>query len=199
MHSTPHNKNKYQLLLVDDERVVLAILGLGLSKAGYNVMTAESVDEAEALLASGLQPSIAIIDISMPVRTGLELAEILAVKQVPFILLTAINDQAIVDQSTHLGALSYLVKPVTVQQLIPAIDAALARSEELRGLKATENQLQAALNGSREINIAIGITMAKHQLSRKAAFELLRSTARKQSQKLADLATQLIQNHEVLD
>jgi response regulator NasT len=198
MHTNSSNKNNYHILLVDDERVVLAILGLGLTKAGYNVTTAESVDEAEALLMENDQPDLAIIDISMPDRSGLELAEILGIEQIPFLLLTAISDQGIVDKVTRLGALSYLVKPVTVQQLIPAIDAALARAEELGSLKKAEVQLKTALNGARELNIAIGITIVKHHISRKAAFELLRTTARQQSRKLADIAAELIVENEPL-
>ena len=198
MHTNSSNKNNYHILLVDDERVVLAILGLGLTKAGYNVTTAESVDEAEALLMENDQPDLAIIDISMPDRSGLELAEILGIEQIPFLLLTAISDQGIVDKVTRLGALSYLVKPVTVQQLIPAIDAALARAEELGSLKKAEVQLKTALNGARELNIAIGITIVKHNISRKAAFELLRTTARQQSRKLADIAAELIIENEPL-
>lgn len=195
---TNTNKNNH-LLLVDDERIVLATLGLGLSKAGHTVMTAESIDEAESLLASESHVDLAIIDISMPNRSGLELAELLAIDQIPFIFLTAISDQEIVDKATNLGALGYLVKPVVVQQLIPAINAALARAEELRSMKRIETQLKTALNGAREINIAIGIIIVKQQLSRKAAFEFLRSSARQQSRKLADLAAELIRESEPFD
>ena len=194
MHTS--DKSKYQILLVDDERVVLAVLGLGLSKAGYKVITAESVDEAEALLVDGNQPNLAIIDICMPDRGGLELAELLAIAQIPFLLLTAISSQDVVDKANSFGALAYLVKPVTIQQLIPAIDAALARAYELQGLKMVESQLKTALNGAREINIAIGITMMQHQVNHKTAFELLRSSARKQSRKLADIAIELIRSNE---
>lgn len=195
---TNTNKN-HHLLLVDDERIVLATLGLGLSKAGHTVMTAESIDEAESLLTNESHIDLAIIDISMPNRSGLELAELLAIDQIPFIFLTAISDQEIVDKATNLGALGYLVKPVVVQQLIPAINAALARAEELRSMKRIETQLKTALNGAREINIAIGIIIVKQQLSRKAAFEYLRSSARQQSRKLADLAAELIRESEPFD
>lgn len=190
------NKNDHQILLVDDERVVLAIIGLGLTKAGYSVITAESVDEAEALLEEGSRPDMAIIDISMPDRSGLDLAEKLSNEHIPFMLLTAINDQDVVNKTTQLGALSYVVKPVIIQQLIPALEAALARATELRELRITEEQLKVALNSTREINIAIGITILKHHVNRIEAFELLRSMARKQSRKLAEIAAELIDTSE---
>jgi len=198
MNST--SNSKHTLLLVDDERLVLATLAQGLSKAGYAVSTAESVDEAEALLASGERPDLVILDVSMPGRNGLELAERLhSFDHIPFLLLTAYSDQAIVEQAAACGALGYLVKPVDTRQLVPAIEAALARAAELRSLRMTGQQLQNALDGEREISIAVGITMVQYRLGRKAAFELLRKTARSQSRRLAELAIDVIKASEALN
>ncbi len=192
--------SKHTLLLVDDERLVLATLSQGLSKAGYAVSTAESVDEAEAWLASGERPDLVILDVRMPGRSGLELAERLhAFDHIPFLLLTAFSDQEIVEQAAACGALGYLVKPVDTMQLIPAIEAALARASELQGLRMTGQQLQSALNSEREISIAVGITMVQYRLDRKAAFDLLRKTARSQSRRLAELAMEVIKASEALN
>ncbi|WP_333872879.1 ANTAR domain-containing response regulator [Methylobacter sp.] len=195
-----NNNRQQSLLLVDDERLVLATVAQGLSRAGYNVNTAESVDEAEALLAGGERPDLAILDVSMPGRSGLELAERLySFDDIPFMLLTAYSDQQIVEQAAACGALGYLVKPVDTRQLVPAIEAALARASELKGLRVTGQQLQNALNSEREISIAIGITMVQYRLGRKAAFELLRKTARSQRRKLAELAIDVINASENLN
>lgn len=192
--------NKQSLLLVDDERLVLATLALGLTNAGYNVSTAESVDEAEATLASGERPDLAILDVSMPGRSGLELAERLSsFDHIPFMLLTAYSEKEIVEQAAVLGALGYLVKPVDTRQLAPTIEAALARATELRSLRTTGQQLQIALDSERDISIAVGITMVQYRLGRKAAFELLRKTARTQRRKLAELASDVIKASESLN
>lgn len=188
------------ILLVDDDRLVLSTLSRGVAAAGYRVSTAESVDDAEAILAGGERPDLVILDVGMPGRSGLELAERLhSFDHIPFMLLTAYSDQEIVDQATACGALGYLVKPVDTLQLLPAIKAALARAGEIHGLKATGQQLQGALNSEREISIAIGITMVQYHLDRKAAFELLRKTARSQSRKLAELAAEVIKASETLN
>lgn len=190
----------HSLLLVDDERLVLATLGQGLSRAGYTVSTAESVDEAEATLASGERPDLVILDVSMPVRNGLELAERLRLfDHIPFMLLTAYSDQQIVEQAASNGALGYLVKPVDTRQLVPAIEAALARATELRSLRMTGQQLQNALDKERDISIAVGITMAQYRLGRRAAFELLRKNARTQRRNLAELAMEVIKASETLN
>jgi AmiR/NasT family two-component response regulator len=191
---------QHSLLLVDDERLVLATLSQGLSRAGYTVNTAESVDEAETALASGERPDLVILDVSMPGRNGLELAERLRLfDHIPFMLLTAYSDQEIIEQAATCGALGYLVKPVDTRQLVPSIEAAMARATELRGLRATGQQLQKALDKERDISIAIGITMMQYRLGRKAAFELLRKNARSQRRSLAELAMDVIKASEILN
>lgn len=182
-----------QLMLVDDDRLVLATLANGLLSAGYQVTTAESVNEAEELLAGYPRPDLAIIDVLMPGRSGLELAERLRdLDHIPCVLLTATGEQQIVQRATAAGALAYLVKPIDTPQLVPAIEAALARAAELNELRETRRQLQTALDGDRDTNVAVGIVMARFGLERRAAFEHLRREARNQRRKLVDLAREVI-------
>lgn len=181
------------LLLVDDDRLVLATLTRGLEAAGFVVVAAESVTEAEDLLAGCTRPDLAIVDIMMPERSGLELTQRLQkIDHIPFILLTATAEAQVVEQATQDGALGYLVKPVDVPQLVPAIAAALARSADLQDLRMTQRQLQAALDADRDINVAIGIVMARQHLGRSDAFDQLRITARTRRLKLLALASELI-------
>jgi len=181
------------LLLVDDDRLVLSTLSMGLQHAGYRVSTAESSEEAEVLLAGGLRPDLAIVDIRMGGQDGLYLARRLReLDHIPFMMFSAYSEQHMIGQASELGALGYLVKPLDTSQLLPAIEAALARANELQGLRDTRAQLQAALDAERDISVAIGITMAQQQLPRQEAFDLLRKTARSQRRKLAELAAAVI-------
>lgn len=191
--------SKARLLLVDDDRLVLSTLANGLLKAGYNVKTAESAEEAEMLLASGEDPDLAILDIRMAGQDGLFLARRLQeLDHIPFMMLSAYSDQAMIDQASQLGALGYMVKPLDIPQLLPGIEAALSRANELQSLRETRLQLQAALNAERDISVAIGITMVQQRLDRHAAFERLRKTARRQRRKLGELATDIIRVCETL-
>ncbi len=189
----PSQTCKTRLLLVDDDRLVLSTLCSGLLDAGYEVHSAESAEEAEMLLAGGMRPDLAILDIRMSGQDGLYLARRLReLDHIPFMMLSAYSEQGMVDQATHYGALGYLVKPLDPPRLVPAIEAALSRASELQGLRDTRGQLQAALDAERDISVAIGITMAREQISRQQAFELLRKTARSQRRKLAELANEII-------
>ena len=187
------------LLLVDDDRLILTTLAGGLRASGYRVSTAESVDDAQALLTSGVRPDLAVLDMHMPGRDGLELAQRLRdLEHLPFLVLSAYSDPATVERATQLGALSYMVKPLAISQIRPTIEAALRRAQELDALRQAQLQLQEALNGDRDISVATGITMMQYRLQRGAAFELLRCAARAQRRKLTQVAADIIQSSEAL-
>jgi response regulator NasT len=188
------------LLLVDDDRLVLTTLAHALTKVGYQISTADSADEAENWLTEGHQrPQLVILDVQMPGRSGLTLTQRLReLDHIPFMMLSAYSDQATVAEATRNGALSYAVKPIDPVQLIPLIEAALARANELQELRTTRLQLQTALDNERDINAAVGITMMQHRLTRKAAFDLLRQGARNQRCKLIELAQRIITATETI-
>ena len=191
--ATPH------LLLVDDDRLILATVACGLRDAGYRISTAESVEDAEAILSSGVRPDLAILDVHMSGRDGLELAERLhQIEHIPFIVLSAYSDPATVERATQRGALGYMVKPLDICQIRPTIEAALQRATELDALRQTREQLQKALDGDRNINVATGITMVQYRLQRGAAFELLRAAARAQRRKITQVAAEIIDSSEKL-
>lgn len=184
---------------MDDDRLVLSTLATGLAQAGYRVITAESVEEAEADLSGGDGVDLVILDVRMPGRSGLHLAQRLRdLDHIPFMMLSAYSDAQMVAQATHYGAMGYAVKPIDLPQLLPTIEAALARADELQDLRLERQQLQQVLDGDRNINIATGIIMVSHKLARADAFNMLRNTARSQRRKLADLAQDVIQGSEAL-
>jgi AmiR/NasT family two-component response regulator len=189
-----------RLLLLDDDRLVLATLGEGLRQAGYRVSTASSVEEAEDILSDG-GIDLAILDVRMPGQTGIDLARRLhaADSEVPFIFLTAYSDDELVEQASEAGAMGYVVKPADPDRLVPAIEAALARFADVTKLRDTGRQLQTALDADRDVSLAIGIMMERRRLVRQDAFELLRSHARTERRKLIDLAKEIVTAAEKLN
>jgi len=193
-------EKKPSILLVDDDRLILATMAAGLARANYQVSTVESVDEAEAWLDSNPRPDLAIIDVNMPERTGLELpARLNQLEHIPFILLTARSEPEVIAKANALGAMGYLVKPIDIVQLIPAIETALARAHELEGLKSSQQQLQTALDADRSVSIALGIVMDQYRINYDDAYALLRKTARSKQLKLIELATSIINSRENLN
>jgi len=188
---------KRSILLVDDDRLIVANMTDELTRAGYQVSSAGSVDRAEIWLNNNPKPDLVLLDVRMPGKDGFELIKCHSGPgYIPFVLLTAYSEEAIIQQASALGALGYIVKPAHSGQLIPAIETALSRASDLQALQDSEQKMQAVLDINREINIAVGITMMRSNLERKAAFEQLRSAARGQNRTLASIAEEVIKDSE---
>ena len=187
------------LLLVDDDRLVLSMMADGLKYAGYEVTTADSTEDVEVWLDSGQRPDLAILDVRLRGQDGLDLAQRLRdLDHIPFIMLSAFSDQETVSQAANCGALGFGVKPLDVPQLVPTIEAALARAAELHGLRATREQLQHAIDAERNVSVATGILMSDRRITRAEAFNLLRDAARKQRCKLEAVAADIVRARETL-
>lgn len=192
--------NMKSILLVDDDRLILSTLSVGLVRAGYQVSTAGSVDKAEAWLENNKRPDLVILDARMPNRSGLELTKrLVELDNIPFILLTAFSEKEIIMQANTSGAMCYLVKPVQVTQLIPAIETAISRATYQQNLCESKQQLQTALDADRDLSVAVGIVMVQLQIGRDSAMKLLRKKARNQNVKLNALASTIIHARETLN
>lgn len=195
--STNEKETPRHLLVVDDDRLVLAALAEGLRSAGYRVTGAASAEDA--LAAAGRDaPDLALLDVRMPGMSGIELGARLREAGVPFLYLSAYGDRDVVENAVEEGALGYLVKPLDIQQIIPSIEAAFTRARDLRKLRETEAQLNAALAGTRDISMAVGLLMMRDRLNREDAFELLRANARAQRRAVAEVAKELLASAEKL-
>ena len=118
---------KGRILVVDDDRLVLATVTHGLSQAGYEVIDADNGDDA-ILLAREHRPELALLDIRMEGKSGFDVAEYLRdVCRIPFMFLSAFADEATIAKVNELGAVAYLVKPLEVGQIVPTVDAAFDR------------------------------------------------------------------------
>jgi response regulator NasT len=184
------------LLIVDDDRLVLATLGRGLRDAGFQVLEADSGERALEIVTQH-RPALALIDQQMPGLSGVQVAQQLTGENaVPFIFLTASAEPDIVNTALHLGALAYLVKPLDLPQVIPTVRAALRRASEIEGLRTQMLQLSAALKQGREISTAIGLVMGRLSLTQDEALERLRQHARNTRVRMEDLAKVVIADQE---
>jgi response regulator NasT len=179
-----------RILVVDDDRLVLATVVAGLRQAGFEVLEADNGDDA-ILLARNHRPRLAILDMRMQGKSGMDVARYLASNtSTGFIFLSAFGDQSIVDESVRLGALGYLVKPIDIRQIVPAVNAALARldAEPAAAVKA-----QGAVAAGREEAVAVGILMERLRLDQKRAQDALRTQARTEGRSVEALAASMVE------
>ncbi|MCW8906417.1 MAG: response regulator [Sedimenticola sp.] len=184
-----------KILVADDDIFTLTQISSGLGEAGYQVLSAE--DGAEAVrIGLEYRPDLAILDIRMPGMSGIEAArELRQQGRINALFLSAYSDREIVEKATREGALGYLVKPLNIQQLIPAIEAALRRAKDLQQLQQKKEDLTEAIGRNREISVAVGIYMERFAVGERIAFDALRRFARSQRVKLAALARDLVTDH----
>ena len=190
---------KAKILLADDDRVILTTLSEGLQKSGYKVIKANNGEEALELCIQE-KPDLAILDIRMPGMSGIEVSkELMENTDIPFIFLTAYADDKTVSEAVSEGTFAYMVKPIDITQLIPAVEASLNRAAIYNDLKITNTQLNTALKQDRSLNVAIGLIMERYHLTEKSAFETLRKYARSNQCKMTELTSDILHSAELLN
>ena len=177
------------VMVVDDDRLVLATLVAGLKQAGLEVIETDNGDDA-ILLARKHKPKLAILDMRMQGKSGMDVARYLAANtDTGFMFLSAFGDSDIVDEAMKMGALGYLVKPVDVRQIVPAVRAALSRS----GDEKREPPTKPAPESGRDELVAAGILMERLRLDYERALEALRAQAKAEGQSVGELATRMVE------
>jgi DNA-binding response OmpR family regulator len=186
---------KGKILVVDDDRLVLATVTHGLAQAGYEVIDADNGDDA-ILLARKHRPELALLDIRMEGKSGFDVAEYLRdYCHIPFMFLSAFADPDTVAQVAALGAVAYLVKPLDVSQIVPTVDAAFERLRAQRAQAEAQQKAQAAQPPSRQadvVSLAAGVLMHRYSLSRGDALARLRRIADAAGVPLGEQAERLV-------
>ncbi len=189
--------NKGRILVVDDDRLVLATLTHGLAQAGYEVIDADNGSDA-ILLAREHRPDLALLDIRMEGKSGFDVAEYLRdVCHIPFMFLSAFADEQTIAQVRALGAVAYMIKPLDVAQIVPTVDTAFSRlrSGELAPMAAPVSAAATSVSASAlddPVPLAIGVLMHRHSLSRQAAVQRLQRLAADQQLTPAAQAERLL-------
>ena len=188
---------KGKILVVDDDRLVLATVTHGLSQAGYEVIDADNGDDA-ILLAREHKPDLALLDIRMEGMSGFDVAAYLREHlHVPFMFLSAFADDDTVQQVKALGAVAYLVKPLDIGQILPTVAAAMAHLPS----RASSPLPVAASESDRAIDlvaVAVGVLMHRYSLQRGAALQRLAKLAADEQRSLKDQAERLVDAVELL-
>lgn len=191
-----------RILVVDDDRLVLATVAHGLTQAGFEVLDADNGDDA-ILLARRYRPALALLDIRMEGMSGFDVAEYLRQQLgTPFMFLSAFADEETRAKVQALGAVAYLTKPLDNRQIVPAVEAALARVRAATPATGPA-PAEAAPTAPRlprpdldapdtVVAVAVGILMHRHGCDRDAAVQRLRSAAEATGNTPADQARRVV-------
>ena len=133
------------ILAVDDEPALLRLTQVSLESAGYNVLTFDNPHDALTEIGEGLRPDVIVSDVSMPSLDGYgfyqKVREVIELRAVPFLFLTALDDRSSIRKGMTLGADDYLTKPFSKDELVEAVQVRLSRIADL--LRPVEGNVQA--------------------------------------------------------
>lgn len=182
-----------RLVIAEDEAIIRLDLRETLEAEGYEVV-GEASDGAEAIrLVRELKPDAAILDIKMPGTDGMEAArEIIGAKQAAVVILTAFSQRDLIEQARDAGALAYVVKPFHPNELVPAIELAIARFRELVQLAKEAESLSEQLETRKVVDRAKGQLMDTHHMTEQESFRFLQTQAMSSRLSMRLVATQIL-------
>ena len=189
-----------KVLIADDERPVAAGLQGQLEALGYDVVAVVDDGQRAIEVCRRTLPDVVMMDIEMPGLDGLSAARQIAEDPgTPVIILTAHGHPNLVDQAVQDGVIQYLLKPVTSPSLHAAIQTAVARTRETKGLRESVQALEMTLRERKLIERAKGILMTKKNLSEPEAFRYLQRQSQDRRMPMAKLAESIVQADELLE
>ena len=182
-----------RVLVAEDEALIRLDLAEMLAEEGYEVV-GEAADGATAVrLAEELRPDLVVMDVKMPVLDGISAAErIVAQRIAPVLILTAFSQRELVERARAAGAMAYLVKPFVKADLMPAIEMALSRQEEISQLEQEVADLTDRLETRKLVDRAKGLLQTRFGLTEPDAFRWIQKAAMDKRTSMRDVAQVVI-------
>ncbi|MBN0971723.1 response regulator [Gordonia hongkongensis] len=168
----------HRVLVAEDDSLIRMDLTEMLREEGYDVVGEAPNGQVAVELTESLAPDLVIMDIKMPVRDGIDAATEIAEKRLaPVVMLTAFSQRDFIDKARDAGAMAYLVKPFTKADLVPAIEVAVSRYQELKQLEREVATMNERLETRKLVERAKGLLMEKQALSEPEAFKWIQRAA----------------------
>jgi response regulator NasT len=166
------------IVIAEDEAIIRLDLRELLEEEGYSVVGEAGRGDQAVELVRNLRPDVVILDVKMPGMDGIEAARRISSEAICAVLmLTAFSQREVVEQARDAGALAYLVKPFQKNDLVPAIELAIARFSETKALAAEVSELTERLEVRKVIDRAKGMLIDAHGLKEADAFAFIQKTA----------------------
>lgn len=182
-----------RVVIAEDEAIIRLDLKETLQEEGYDVVGETGRGDEAVELVRSLSPDVVILDIKMPGLDGLSAARQIAGERLAAVLiLTAFSQRDLIEQARDAGALAYLVKPYQRNELVPAVELALGRFQEIRALVEQTKSLEDQLETRKIVDRAKGLLMDRHGYNEADAFSFIQKTAMRERSQMRDVADRLL-------
>ena len=180
-------------MIAEDEALIRLDLREMLEEEGYQIVGEAADGETAVALVTEHRPDLAVLDVKMPRLDGISAAEqIAAGRLAPVVMLTAFSQRELVERARAAGAMAYLVKPFTKADLVPAVEMAMARFDELTTLESEVTDLQDRLETRKLVDRAKGVLQARHGLDEAAAYRWVQRASMDRRLSMRQVAEQVL-------
>ena len=167
-----------RVVIAEDEALIRLDLAEMLAEEGYDVVGQAGDGRTAVELAETHRPDLVVLDVKMPGLDGISAAQRIAEQRIaPVVILTAFSQRDLVERARDAGAMAYLVKPFTKNDLVPAVEMALSRFAELQLLEAEVADLSERLETRKAVDRAKSVLQEQLALSEPEAFRWIQKTA----------------------
>lgn len=207
-------RNQTRVVIAEDQVLSRQDLREMLVNLHYDVVGEAADGQTAVRLARELRPDLVVMDVVMPELDGIEASRILTEERIaPIVLITAFSNRESVERATDAGVMAYVTKPFGPQQLVPAIEVALARFREFREIEQhlsnTEQQLnntaqelsntKEALETRRVVERAKGVLMDRHGLREQEAFRRIQKLSMDSRKSMREIAEAILLAQQIED
>lgn len=193
-NSDSSGSEKVRVLVVEDETLIRLDIVDTLTEAGYQVVGEGTNGEEAMELAAELEPDLIVMDVKMSGIDGITAAEhILAERRCAIVMLTAFSQRELVERARDAGAMAYVVKPFTPADLVPAVEIALSRYQEIISLENEVNSLAERFETRKQVSRAKGLLQEKMGLTEPEAFRWIQKTSMNRRLTMREVADAVIE------
>ncbi len=188
-----------RVLIAEDEALIRMDLREMLEEEGHEVV-GEARDGAEAVtLARAVRPDVVFMDVKMPNVDGITAARTISEEALaPVVMVTAFSQAGLVEEAARAGAMGYVVKPFSRNDIVPAMQVAVSRYTEMNVLAQQVADLKERLETRKLLDRAKGLLMAGG-VSEPEAFHRLQKLAMDKRKSLREVAEAVITAHQALE
>jgi response regulator NasT len=184
-----------RIVIAEDEAIIRLDLRESLEAEGYVVVGETGRGDEAVELSRVLKPDVVILDIKMPGLTGIEAAEIINNEKIAAVLLlTAFSQRDLIQDASQAGALAYLVKPFQRSELVPSIELAIGRFQEIIALRKENDDLLENLEARKVVDRAKGALMDQYGLKEKDAYRYLQKEAMEKRSPMKEVAKAILED-----
>ena len=186
-----------RVVVAEDEALIRLDLVELLEEHGYEIVGQASDGEEAVRLANELEPDLIVMDVKMPKMDGITAADKIAEDRIcAVVMLTAFSQRDLIKRAKEAGAMAYVVKPFDASDVIPAIEIAMARFAEIRGVEDEVMDLEERLEARKIVDQAKGILQTSLDLTEPEAFRWIQKTAMDLRKSMREVAQGVIDHAE---